>query len=75
MGLGDLGQDRLAKIWHKREPNFCKCLGDMERAIELSKRFASELKLKHECRGGTLCILKDGIMKTKELARSGKLTQ
>jgi hypothetical protein len=50
-------------------------LGDIERAIGLSKRFAAELKLTHESRGGTLCILKDGLMRTKELALVSKLAQ
>jgi hypothetical protein len=45
-------------------------LGDMERPLELSRRFAADLKLRHECRDGTLAMLKDGLEKTKELARA-----
>jgi hypothetical protein len=35
---------------------------------ELSEQFAQEIELKHECRNGTLEILKEGLRQTKELA-------
>ncbi len=43
-------------------------LGNLERSIELSRQFAAELKLRHECRGGTLSLLKEGLARTKEFA-------
>ncbi len=36
---------------------------------EISRQFASELSLRHECRGGTFQLLQDGLAKTKALAR------
>ncbi|MGE5379378.1 MAG: DUF1638 domain-containing protein [Candidatus Saccharibacteria bacterium] len=50
-------------------------LGDMTEFIALSRKFAEELKLRHECRCGTLELLAEGLAKTKELARSGAGTQ
>jgi hypothetical protein len=44
-------------------------LGNMEESVKLSRQFAAELKLKHECREGTLSLLADGLARTKELAR------
>jgi hypothetical protein len=43
-------------------------LGDIEKYVELSKQFAAELNLKHECRLGTAEILKQSLAMTKELA-------
>ena len=45
-------------------------LGGIEKSMELSRRFAADLKLKHECRNGTLAMLKDGLARTRELARA-----
>jgi len=45
-------------------------LGGIEKSMELSRRFAADLKLKHECRNGTLAMLKAGLARTKELARA-----
>ena len=32
MGLKSSGEKPLAQIWHKQGSNFCKSLGEMERA-------------------------------------------
>ena len=45
-------------------------LGEKEKFLELSRTFASELKLKHECTEGTLSLLAEGLARTKELALS-----
>lgn len=45
-------------------------VGDMDEFIDLSKKFAAELDLSHECTVGTLSLLKDGLGRTKELARA-----
>jgi hypothetical protein len=47
-------------------------LGGIEESMELSRRFAADLKLKHECRNGTLTMLKDGLARTRELARAAE---
>ncbi|HTY46425.1 MAG TPA: DUF1638 domain-containing protein [Methanomassiliicoccales archaeon] len=47
-------------------------LGGIEKSMELSRRFAADLKLKHECRNGTLAMLKDGLARTRELARKAE---
>jgi hypothetical protein len=43
-------------------------LGEIEKYVELSKQFAAELNLRHECRLGTAEILKQSLAMTKELA-------
>jgi hypothetical protein len=43
-------------------------LGDIEKYVTLSKQFATELNLKHECRLGTPEILEQSLAMTKELA-------
>ena len=43
-------------------------LCDKEGSMKLSRQFAAELKLRHECRVGTLSLLVDGLARTKELA-------
>jgi hypothetical protein len=45
-------------------------LGEKEKFLELSRTFAAELKLKHECTEGTLSLLEEGLARTKELALS-----
>ncbi len=45
-------------------------LGSMDEFKALSKKFADEMKLRHECREGTFKNLKEGLEKTKTLARS-----
>lgn len=45
------------------------CGGDMGEYMDLSRQFAAELKLRHECRGGTLSVLAEALARTKELAR------
>ena len=47
-------------------------LGGIEGSMELSRRFAADLKLKHECRNGTLAMLRDGLARTRELARAAE---
>ena len=46
-------------------------LGDIDKYVELSKQFAAELNLRHECRLGTAEILKQSLAMTKELAVAG----
>jgi hypothetical protein len=46
-------------------------LGDTEQYIALSRQFAAELNLRHECRLGTQEILKQCLVKTKEMAMAG----
>jgi hypothetical protein len=46
-------------------------LSEKETFLELSRTFAAELKLKHECTEGTLSLLKDGLARTKEMALLG----
>ncbi len=48
-------------------------LANIERFVTLSRQIASELKLNHECRMGTLSILSEGLEKTKQLASTGVL--
>jgi len=43
-------------------------LGDIEPYVELSRQFAMELNLRHECRCGTQEILEQALISTKELA-------
>ena len=43
-------------------------LGDIEKYMELSRQFAAELNLRHECRLGTPEILEECLAMTKELA-------
>jgi hypothetical protein len=43
-------------------------LGDIDKYVELSRQFAAELNLRHECRLGTAEILKQSLAMTKELA-------
>jgi hypothetical protein len=45
-------------------------LGEKEKFLALSRTFAAELKLKHECTEGTLSLLEEGLARTKELALS-----
>lgn len=45
-------------------------LGSMEEFEDLSRQFARELDLRYERRCGTLQVLRDGIARTKELARA-----
>jgi hypothetical protein len=45
-------------------------LGEMEKYEKLSKQFASEMLFHYDRREGSLDALRDGIAKTKELARS-----
>jgi hypothetical protein len=45
-------------------------LGEKEKFLELSRTFAAELKLRHECTEGTLSLLEEGLARTKELALS-----
>jgi len=45
-------------------------LGEMEKYLALSKQFATELNLRHECRLGTLELLQQGLARTKVLART-----
>jgi hypothetical protein len=45
-------------------------LGGIEPFKEMSRQFATDLNLRHECRFGTLELLSEGIAKTKDLARS-----
>jgi hypothetical protein len=45
-------------------------LGEKEKFLELSRTFAAELELKHECTEGTLSLLEAGLARTKELALS-----
>jgi len=45
-------------------------LGSMEDFESMSRRFAEEMHLRYERRSGTLELLADGILRTKELARS-----
>jgi hypothetical protein len=50
-------------------------LGNMEEFEALSQQFARELDLRYERRCGTLETLKDGIARTKELARAIEVTR
>ena len=43
-------------------------LGNIEKYMELSKQFAADLNLRHECRLGTPEILEQSLAMTKELA-------
>jgi hypothetical protein len=45
-------------------------VGDREYFETLSKKFAGKLNLKHECRDGTLDVLKEGLRRTRELANN-----
>jgi hypothetical protein len=45
-------------------------VGDREYFEALSKNFAAKLNLKHECRDGTLDVLRDGLRRTRELANN-----
>ena len=45
-------------------------VGDREYFESLSKRFAAKLNLKHECREGTLDVLREGLRRTRELANN-----
>lgn len=45
-------------------------VGDREYFEALSKNFAAKLNLKHECREGTLDVLRDGLRRTRELAKN-----
>jgi len=46
-------------------------LGDIDQYVALSKQFAAELNLRHECRLGTQEILMQSLAKTKKLAVAG----
>jgi hypothetical protein len=50
-------------------------LGEKERFLEPSKKFAAELNLRHESRDGTLSLLIDGLGRTKELAKKSTEVQ
>jgi hypothetical protein len=43
-------------------------LEDVDKYLALSRQFAIELKLRHECRSGTMELLQQGLTSTKELA-------
>jgi hypothetical protein len=43
-------------------------LEDVDKYLALSRQFAIELKLRHECRLGTMELLQQGLTSTKELA-------
>lgn len=43
--------------------------GDVEKLKQMSEKIAQELKLRHECRCGTLEVLTGSLARTKELAR------
>lgn len=45
-------------------------VGDREYFETLSKSFAAKLNLKHECRDGTLDVLREGLRRTRELAKN-----
>jgi hypothetical protein len=45
-------------------------LGDKEKYMELSRKWAEGRKLAHESRTGTLSCLEEGLLKTKELAKT-----
>jgi hypothetical protein len=45
-------------------------VGDREYFESLSKRFADKLNLRHECRDGTLDVLREGLRRTRELANN-----
>ena len=47
-------------------------VGDREYFESLSKRFAAKLNLKHECRDGTLDVLREGLRRTRELANDDR---
>ncbi|NLT37661.1 MAG: DUF1638 domain-containing protein [Methanomassiliicoccus sp.] len=46
-------------------------LGGIEPLIDMSRQFATDLHLRHECRCGTLRLLEEGLARTKALAREG----
>lgn len=48
-------------------------LGNIEKYMELSKQFAIDLNLRHECRLGTPEILQQSLAMTKELAAANSL--
>ncbi len=49
-------------------------IGDVDRYEVLSKKFADQLKLRHEKRKGTLSILSEALARTKALAADSKST-
>ena len=45
-------------------------VGDKEHYLALSRKFAAKLDMRHECRDGTLEVIKDALRRTKELAEA-----
>jgi hypothetical protein len=43
-------------------------IGDREHYLALSREFAAKLDMRHECRDGTLDVIRDALRRTKELA-------
>ena len=47
-------------------------IGDREHYLALSREFATKLDMRHECRYGTLDVIKDALRRTKELAAANE---